>query len=333
MSISSKRFSIGHLAAIGLIVSLLTSSATLFFNAKKSAEGEPENYSCNYKLKRVERYQYVKPLLFVDEDCESHGLSSIKYKVNAIIDKAKADRKLTTASVYLRSQDGWLEINGGEKYEPGSLFKVPILMSILKIEEEHPGFLNKQILYSQPFETGKRVSIASKTIQLGKTYTIRELLEYMIKYSDNQATCLLQVNFDMAVLQRLFTDIGLDAPNMYADKFFFTVKDYSLFMRTIYNAGYLNIKNSEYAAELLSQCDFNEGIVAGLPAGMKVAHKFGETGDDFVKQLHESAIVYIENRPYLLTVMTRGGDFASLKQFMAETSKAVFEEMKAKADL
>lgn len=38
-------------------------------------------------------------------------------------------------------------------------------------------------------------------------------------------------------------------------------------MKAIYNAAYLTINDSENAAELLTQCDFKDGIVKSLPPG------------------------------------------------------------------
>jgi beta-lactamase class A len=100
-------------------------------------------------------------------------------------------------------------------------------------------------------------------------------------------------------------------------------------MRSIYNAGYLNVEDSEFAGNLLSQCDFKAGIVQGLPANTIVAHKFGESGNQAMKQLHESAIVYLKNKPYLLTIMTKGKDNAKLSQFLGELSKSVYTDMAA----
>jgi beta-lactamase class A len=148
----------------------------------------------------------------------------------------------------------------------------------------------------------------------------------MIKYSDNAATVLLERYMDSKTLQKLFKDIGVEVPNAYADQYLFTVKDYSLFMRTIYNAGILTIKNSEFAAELLSESEFKDGILKGIPATTKVAHKFGEAGDPNQKQLHESAIVYLDNGGYLLTVMTKGKDIKKLSELIGELSRVVYTD-------
>ena len=56
---------------------------------------------------------------------------------------------------------------------------------------------------------------------------------------------------------------------------YFTAKNYSKVFFALLNATYLNKENSEKALELLSNTDFTQGIVAGVPNNIKVAHKFG----------------------------------------------------------
>jgi len=153
----------------------------------------------------------------------------------------------------------------------------------------------------------------------------------MIAYSDNNATTLLESNMDTKLMQKMFKDMNLEVPNIYAPEFKFTTKQYSYFMRAIYNAGYLTIDDSEFAGQLLSKCDFKQGMVQGIPAGTVIAHKFGESGVPNLKQLHESGIVYLKNNPYLLTIMTRGKDNKQLSQLLGELSKAVYTDMASQA--
>jgi beta-lactamase class A len=149
----------------------------------------------------------------------------------------------------------------------------------------------------------------------------------MIKYSDNKATILLESNMKSEVLQKLFTDLGLEAPNIYATQYFFTTSQYSLFIRAIYNACYLSINDSEFAAKLLSECNFKDGIVSGLPKGTPIIHKFGESGNQVEKQLHESAIIYANNKPFLLTIMTKGKENKTLSRLIKEVTNTVYTEM------
>lgn len=329
VSLKIKKFTLLHLVAITLFASVITFFLTNFWNETQFAkkyDAAASAYTCSFNVKRMDGFKFIKPLMFIDEDCESDELMGVKQNITAIIERYKATGDVSASSVYLRvyNQSKWMCVNENEKFDPGSLFKVPVLIAILKQNEQNPGFLNKQIVYNQRVNVGKNVAFASKTIQFGQSYTIRELLTYMIKYSDNNATILLEKNLQPKILEKLFSDVGLETPNIYASQYLFNTKDYSYFMRAIYNAAYLTVDDSEYAGELLNKCDFKDGILLGLPPNTRVAHKFGETGNETVKQLHESAIVYLDNQTYLLTVMTKGSDNKKLSQLIGEISQTVY---------
>ena len=329
-SLFSKKISIPYIIGFVLVTALVTFFITNYIEKKeqeKIIELSQANSSCAYKVERLEGYPHIKPLLFVDDVCEGDGLASLKVEMNTIIENYKNYQGVISASVYLKdfSANEWTVLNEEEKYEPGSLFKVPILIAYLKMNEEHPGVLDKEFLYNNPFNIGKAVAFKSKTIQLGKSYKVRELLKYMIEYSDNNATALLNNNLNPDVLIKLFKDLELEIPRVNGKQYFFTTKQYSLFMRAIYNASYLTIDDSEFAADLLCKCEFNDGIRKGVPESVKMAHKFGESGTPTEKQLHESAIVYLNEKPYLLTVMTKGKDNASLSKLIGDISSVVYK--------
>lgn len=325
---------------IFIICCFLASGATYIFALKSSNEkielltqeqAEKELLAtdeCNYNVDRMSGYKYIKPLMFVDRDCEAASLKPIKLKILHIIDSYKASQNLNQASVYIRdfNSTSWTAINPQENYEPGSLFKVPILFCFLKMNEIQPGILNRKLRYEVPFENKLNVAFKSKSIQVGKSYTIRELLKYMIVYSDNNATMLLNQNIQFSVLTRIFSDLDLPLPEKNAAHYYFTVSQYSMFMRAIYNACYLNTKDSQYAAELLTQAVFNKGIRNAIPKPIPIAHKFGESGNTDEIQLHESAIVYLHNRPFLLTIMTKGKDNQKLAKLMSDITDVVYED-------
>ena len=74
-------------------------------------------------------------------------------------------------------------------------------------------------------------------------------------------------------------------------------------------------------AIMLAQ-EFNEKIPAGLPPGIRVAHKTG----DITAVSHDAAIVYPPGRqPYVLVVLTRGiTDGAKSAKLIADISSMVF---------
>ena len=330
-SIFSKKIKALYIIPIILftcIVSFLT--ACYNFNKNKSEfANTDQSLACNYNLKRLEGYKFIKPLLFVDDDCEGDNLAISKQEINNVIENYKATQGVISSSVYIREYqyNSWTAINEELEYEPGSLFKVPILMAYLKLSEKKPNVLEKELLFDTPFAINKNVAYQSKQIKLGSKYTVRQLLTYMITYSDNNATALLNNNLEADVLYKLFADLNLVIPDIKAQHYYFTVKDYSLFLRTLYNATYLSVANSEYAMELLEKCEFKGGIVNGLPSNVRVAHKFGESGTPVEMQLHESAIIYDKDKTYLLTVMTKGKDNKSLSSLISKISELVHKNI------
>lgn len=73
-------------------------------------------------------------------------------------------------------------------------------------------------------------------------------------------------------------------------------------------------------------------MVQGLPENTKIAHKFGEMGDATTRQLHESGFIYINNTPYLLTIMTKGYDITKLPAVISELTKITYTDISNNPD-
>lgn len=75
---------------------------------------------------------------------------------------------------------------------------------------------------------------------------------------------------------------------------------------------------------LLAQ-KFNEGIPAGLPPTVRVAHKTGSISGVY----HDAGIIYAPNRkPYVLVVLTRGvQDEKRAHRLVADISRAAYESL------
>ena len=101
---------------------------------------------------------------------------------------------------------------------------------------------------------------------------------------------------------------------------------YSEFLRTLYNATYLDANDSNHILQLLTQSTFTQGLVSGVPANIQVSHKFGERSfaDSNLLELHDCGIVYAPNHPYLLCVMTEGYDDPTLASFIAQISNITY---------
>jgi beta-lactamase class A len=319
-----------HIAMLMSFAGIAMGCVILYsFQVNKTAEPASDSslQVCTPEAKRLNGYAFIKPLLFTDKQCQAERLMPLKNEVSEVLNNYKLSGSIQSGSVYLRqlNQGDWITAGDDEKYYPGSLLKVPELITFLKMNEKAPGLLDKKIAYTEPLNLPKHAVYVSKSIEIGKTYSVKELLYYMIAYSDNNATMLLNQRMDMDIFKKVFTDLGLSQPDLTKNDIPLTPKEYSYFMRVLYNASYLNTEDSEFCTELLSHSDFVSGMINGLPKGTKVVHKFGEAGDGVNAHFSESGIIYIQNSPYLLTVMLKGKDNKVLPSVVSDISRKVFE--------
>ncbi len=295
----------------------------------------PFGNSSDPKIEAVRQggYELINPLLFYDvsNTAELAQYEPLKKELAEFINSKISKGQITKASVYFRG----IIINPSEKYDPASLMKVPTMIAILKYAESHPEILSRQVFYDGLADYNAAESIKPlKQIQPGNSYTIDQLLLYMIAYSDNNAAQVLLHQLKLADFYKVFTDLGLEIPPKTFDinNFdYMDVKSYASFFRVLYNATYLSRDMSEKAFKLLSYSDFPQGIEAGLPADIEAAQKFGEAtiadqrGKVIAQELHDCGFVYASPRPYLLCVMTSGSNFTELETTISGISSIVYK--------
>ena len=254
----------------------------------------------------------------------------IQQQVDAEIKEKKASR----LSVYFRGMTTgrWGGINEDEIYPGGSLIKVPFLVAYYKLAETHPDIFKEQLTYKGDFdETPGQFTKPSHTIEAGKSYSIEELLHRMIVYSGNNSTVLLMRRLDRYYLKSIFQDLQVPSAQSAHQQWLVSTQQFASFFRVLYGATYLDRTMSERALELLVQTEFADGIVAGVPPMIKVAHKFGEwvvadtAGHTVSAFLHDCGIVYHHANPYFLCVMSEGTSHDTLKGVIARLSKTIYE--------
>jgi beta-lactamase class A len=312
----------------------------LYFSNKSKNDSAEENTTADnataknaqsgYYIQHLKGYKYISPIIYAEPVSESDKYALLKGAITNFIELEKASGQVNNVSVYMKDFNGgdWLAIDPGEPYYPGSLLKVGVLMTYLRMAEKNHDLMKKEVVYQVkkgfvfPTEHYK-----AKTVEDGHKYTIKELIDYMIKYSDNGATVFLENMMDTTIFKNEFADLGITEPQFNNPDYMLNVKEYSNIFKALYSAGYLKRRASDSALSLLTQTVFRDGLVKELPASAVVAHKFGESGNDNIHELHESGIVYLDNNPYMLTVMTRGTDWNRLSGVLGHISKMVYDKM------
>lgn len=277
-------------------------------------------------------YSLTNPIL----DCEledGQNNNSIIYtdKVNNEIDKLKSQYGVRHVSLYFRDLNNgpWLGINEKEDFSPASLLKVPVLIAFLHQAETDPSLLEQKvnILPSDINQVVKPNIISSEDhLIVGNEYTLLDIAKRMIQKSDNDAVLVLLRNMKKSYIEDIFKSIGLQFKGT-ADENLITVKDYAGFFRILFNASYLDREMSELALDILAGSEYKNGIVAGVPKDIVIAHKFGErsiNGNADI-QLHDCGVVYYPDKPYIICIMTRGDDFRQQEKLISDLSKYVYQ--------
>lgn len=281
---------------------------------------------------RLSGYKYISPLL----ECEqSEGLggpnfSKLESEVSEYIDFEKNSGRVNEAAVYFRqlNNGSWFGINQDMDFAPASLLKVPVMMTYFKASEDNPSILDDEVVFDQELEVmDQKFGAPQEELQQGKVYTNLELIERMIVYSDNYALGLLGQQMDTKAVETLLKDLGVSLVITPDGEDYLSVRSYASFFRILFNASYLDKKNSELALSFLAKSTFDDGIKKGVPDGVEVASKFGQrdVAGLEVKQLHDCGIVYHPKGPYLLCIMTRGEDYNILSEIISAISKMTHE--------
>jgi beta-lactamase class A len=286
-------------------------------------------------------YTFINPLLFCGDTELSRSTSAtahaIEEKVDAYIQKEKSFGHISEASVYYRDLKGgpWALINGDLMSTPGSLLKVPVVLSIYRHAEKETDFLSQKIVFDGGYDASQRQSLKpAEKITPGNMYTVENLVHYTLIDSDNNAALLLTQLLSQKEITDSFTRLGIETPDSKKSAYIMDVRTYASFFRILYNASYLDRDTSEYVLSLLAQSKFTDGIVAGVPKNTLVAHKFGEAEfPDGATQLHDCGIVYKPTQPYLLCIMTHGNDIATLSKSLQEISKIVYDVLGKQSNL
>ncbi len=245
----------------------------------------------------------------------------------------KAAKKVENISVYFRDlQNGpRFGVQENVTYDAASLMKVPAMVSILHIADARPNFLDERLTSPASFPSGmSNVDQPSQTIFPNASYTVRELMEKMIKYSDNLSAAVLsdQIinNLRFDEVPDTFQDLGM--MRMLNGKLGeLSLQSYASLFAILYNTWYLSDSMSQYALSLLSQSTFPDGIVAGVPKTIRVAHKFGTFQTDKHSELHDCGIVYHPQTPYVLCIMTSGFNVNDEAASIAQISRTVYSDV------
>jgi beta-lactamase class A len=166
----------------------------------------------------------------------------------------------------------------------------------------------------------------------GQTRSLRELCELMITVSSNFATNLLIEKLGVENIRATVHQVGADGMNVLRGvedgKAFekglnntTTARGLAVLLQAIAEGKAVDAESCKEMIAILQRQKFNEGIPAGLPPGIAVAHKTGE-----ITKIHHDAAIVFAKRPYVLVILVRGlADKKDSAALMSEISKTLYQ--------
>lgn len=174
--------------------------------------------------------------------------------------------------------------------------------------------------------------------RIGEQLSRRELVRRMIMMSSNLASNVLLDELDPRRVTAFMHELGasdLSVLRGFEDKLAYrrglnslaTARGFMQILTRLARKQVVSPEDSEEMIGILCQQQFNEMIPAGLPAGVRVAHKTGWTADF----QHDVGIIYPPTGlPIVLCILTKGYQEHKEEEahsFVASLAKAVYCRM------
>ncbi|MBR5540345.1 MAG: serine hydrolase [Clostridia bacterium] len=215
-----------------------------------------------------------------------------------------------------------IEFRADEIYQTASVIKAPYVKYLLEVANVD---LNKKLKMTK--KQGGSSHIDAQPI--GTEFTVKELMEYAIRYSDNTAYYMLNEEFGFSGFNAYADMLGIRSNN--ANKLtlvfpkprfgYLSARDAGLYFEDIAKYIEQGSENAKMLKSWLTTTTVDGMLADALGATYEVAHKYGEQGS---QAYHDAAIVYAP-QPYVLTILS------TLEPY-ADASDKVFSNVAALID-
>ena len=226
-----------------------------------------------------------------------------------------------SASVYIENLRNGANfgINQDEGYFPASLNKLPVAILVMQKVEDGRLTMDTKL----PIKDYERTdTYGNLYLTKEKELSVKDLMEYMLKESDNTAFNVLFDNIDRGDLIRLLDYYNIRENTEYPFKrveyggytsLVTPIQLYNIFS-SLYLSTALYAQDSEYILSLLTQTtDFDTNYEASIPQNVSIADKFGEYYVDDSKLYHDCGIMYIGQSRIFYCIMMKNIELEDAK--------------------
>ncbi|HLR34470.1 MAG TPA: serine hydrolase [Tissierellales bacterium] len=257
----------------------------------------------------------------------------LKKKIESIIEETEANVGVAIKDL---NNQGFLLINEEKVFPSASLIKLFILAEVCKQVKEGKIKLSEEITLTDEVKVGGDGIL--KELNSGHNFTIEELITLMIILSDNTATNIIIDLIGMEVVNDFIKGLGFDSTTLQrkmmdseavkANKENFTsAKDILTILDLLYKGELIDEESSAFMIDILKRQQVKGRLDLYLPEDTIIAHKTGDL--DYLE--HDVGIVYSENNPYIICVLTNENiSNKDGREIIGKVSKVAYETFSKK---
>ena len=255
-------------------------------------------------------------------------LLALKNDVRSLASRLPAPNALDVFDLSTGFQTGF---NAGESMPAASTIKIPVMVEVfLQLQQGRFDLDHQVTLLARDKDWGSGELCDAPA---GSTYSVAELLEKMIDISDNTATNMLIRLVGRTNINASMRDLGLLRTHLAGD---IRTDGWSI-RRTLRTSPHdlvhllalmarrelVDEWSSNEMVSILEDDQFNSLLPEPLPDDVTIAHKTGSLFDT----LNDAGIVYADDAPYVIAVMTTGLPSQDLgRAFIHSLSRTVYDD-------
>ena len=192
--------------------------------------------------------------------------------------------------------------NDTQTWYAASTFKAAILLTAYQKRDAGELDFDKHLVLEEKYAEDDLGTLDYLHLKAGDLVTVRDAIRGMIVVSDTPLAVMLQDEIGGNDVDATLRSIGATTMTVNSHDLPTTALDLAHLMVAIVAGQGVSGASRDEMLSLMAQEWYTDGVVAGLPAGTRYAHKSGSYGPN----IHDAAIVWGPAGPYVIVVMTDG---------------------------
>lgn len=270
------------------------------------------------------KYSNLSFDLHIDPQPKRVSFAKLSQKIEGILGDQKDKHGIY---IYDFSREKEVEVNGEKVFPPASVSKIPLAINILqKVDDGEIRLADEVTIETNDYTYPSNIL---NYTNIGSTYKVEELLNWLIIDSDNISLRALERILGGNDVNNKMTRENLEVDPFFKDPHQANAKNVGVVLRGIYNLEYLEKDSNEFLIDRLQNTAYwlQDEIPAGLPSGITIAHKTGrvETIDGFA--INDAGIIYGKDTDFVIVFLNTDLGIQDARNKIVEITNLVYRTL------